>query len=83
MENVKILQEILLPKLLRYTAEMNDLIESNLECREAVTNIDGKMALKLNKCEITAIKYEMTQTYLTRTDYQMFEGLFTNIKNKI
>ena len=53
---------------------MEVLVASNLECREAITNIDGKMVLKLNKCEITAIRYEMTQMYLTRKDYDKFEA---------
>lgn len=60
MENVKVLQQTLLPKLQRYSNEMADLVSSNQECREAVTSIDGKMVLKLNKSEITAIRYEMT-----------------------
>jgi hypothetical protein len=83
MENVKILQEVLLPKIRKYGIEMSELEKSVLECREAVLNIDGKMSLKLNKSEITAIKYEMTQTYLTRADYLTFENLFTDIKSKI
>ena len=62
---------------------MDKLMASNQECREAVTNIDGKMVLKLNKCEITAIKYEMTQIYLTRDDYNKFEELQAQLKDRI
>jgi hypothetical protein len=77
------LEEDYLPRIKRYQEVMDQLELSNQQCREAAVRIDGALALKLNRSEILGIHHEFKQAYLTRDDYDRFEGLQDQLKDRI
>jgi len=56
IDSINVLQNEFLPKIARFTDDMKLLEDSNQDCRNIIVGFDETLSLKLNKCEITAIK---------------------------
>jgi hypothetical protein len=55
------LETVIIPKFNGFLGEIEKLYRSHVETKNVVQNLDGKMAMKLSKAELTAIQYDISQ----------------------
>lgn len=80
IENIDRLNKYLIPKLEKFSAKCDDLIESNIQMKECVQKFDETMSLKASKAELTILKKEIERDFMDNDDWLKINNMHNHLK---